>query len=89
MNPLADPSQRRFLALVAGLAAASLNKRLGLDIAPDTLMEMLALVAGYVVAGNAKAIAEARAAGAGAAAQVVTVEQANAVLKAAANKVTP
>jgi hypothetical protein len=80
MNPLSDPSQRRFLALVAGLAAAALNKRLGLEIAPDTLMEMLVLVGGYVVAGNAKAIAEANAAGKAAAAGITTPEQAAAEL---------
>lgn len=73
MNPLADPSNRRLLAMVAGVVATVGNRKLGLDLEPDQVLELLTFLGGYIVASNAKAIAEARAAGVVAATAVKTL----------------
>lgn len=82
MNPITDPSMRRFAVVIAGTLATTLNKRLGLELSPDTIAELLLFLGAYIVAGNAKAAVEAKAAAAGqaAAATVATPADAAAVL---------
>lgn len=85
MNPFLDPSIRRYSIALAGVIATAGNKKLGLELTPDEVLGLLAFLASVIIASNAKSVAEAKAAGAAAGAQVVTVEQANEVLKKAAS----
>ena len=80
MNPILEGSNRRLFAAVAGVVATVGNKKLGLDLEPDAIMELLLFLATYITASNAKAIADARAKGQAAAATVVTPADAVAVL---------
>lgn len=86
MNPLTDPSLRRFLLTIAGIIAAAGNKRLGLDMTPEEVLSVITLIMTVVVSSNWKQVkTEAAAAGTSAAANVITPADAAAVL----GKVTP
>ena len=86
MNPLADPSLRRFFLTIAGLIAAAGNKRLGLDLTAEEVLAVIGLVMTYIASSNWKQVkTEAAAAGTAAAATVTTPADAAAVL----GKVTP
>jgi XapX domain-containing protein len=65
MNPLTDPSNRRLLALIAGVVTPVLNGKLGLAIPDEQVLGVLGLVAMYIGAGNWKSVALAKAAQAG------------------------
>ena len=53
-NPLSSASNRRFLALIAGLIAGVGNKKLGLDLTPAEVTELLLFLGTYIVASNGK-----------------------------------
>lgn len=85
-NPLADPSMRRFLLALAGTIATVGNKKLGLGLEPNEVLELLVFLGGVIAASNMKAIADARASGAAAAAGVVAGPKADAIVDAAAGR---
>lgn len=81
MNPLTDPSLRRFFLTLSGLVAAAGNKRLGLELTPEEVFAIITLIITYVTSSNWKQVKESAAAsGAAAAATVVTPADAAAVL---------
>lgn len=86
MNPLADPSLRRFFLTIAGIIAAAGNKRLGLDMTPEEVLSVITLIMTVVVSSNWKQVKlDAAAAGTQAAGAVTTPADAAAVL----GKVSP
>lgn len=83
MNPIADPSNRRLLALVAGVLTPMLNDKLGLNIPGDQVLAVLGLAAAYITGSNWKEAQLAHADAAGASAAAAVTDPA-AVLKGAA-----
>lgn len=85
MNPLADPSLRRYLLALGGFIAAVGNKKLGLDLTPEQVTELLIFLGGVIAVSNGKEVMLKRAEVAGAtAAAAVTPESAAGIIKEAA-----
>ena len=81
-----DPSQRRNVLALASVVSVAGNKKLGLDMSPETIMELLVFVGGIIAASQTKeaVVARANAAGVAAAAVIVPGVAADAVVDAAA-----
>lgn len=82
MNPIADPSNRRFIAFLAALIIGALNKKLGLDLSEVEMAELLAFVLAYIGQSTVKELKKAKAAGEAAAAEVDSPQAALDVMNA-------
>lgn len=91
MNPITDPSLRRYSVLLAGVIATLGNKNLGLDLDPNQLSEFLLFLGTYILASNGKEaiVARANASAKAAAEAVVPGAAADAKLDALAKGGTP
>lgn len=89
-NPLTDPSQRRLLVVLLAPLFALLSSKFGIVLSDLDKELVIGLAAAYILGGNAKeaAIARAKAAETAAAAKVAPGPEADAVVAAAA-KGTP
>lgn len=83
MGELNTGSNRRFVAMIAAVITVFGNKKLGLDLDPTEVTELLIVLGGYIVASNSKeAIVErAKAAGKTAADTIVPGPETDAKLK--------
>lgn len=76
MNPIANSSNRRFLAFVFMLAFGALNKKLGLGLSEVELAELLGFALAYIGQSVAREMKAAKDAGVAAAAKVTTPAEA-------------
>lgn len=77
LEKFTSPADRQMFLMLIGIAVTALNKKLGLELDPTAIGEMLGAIVAAVVASKA---ANAHVAGKEAAAKVATVTDAAAVL---------
>lgn len=70
MNPIQNPSTRRFLAFVLTLAFGALNNKLGLGLSEVELAELLGFSMAYIGQSVVRELKKAKVAGETAAAKV-------------------
>lgn len=84
MNPLENPTLRRLLVGLAGVAAVSLNKKFGLGLEATDIGGVVAIVVSYILGSNANSAIQ----GAAKAGQAAAVEATpDAIQKAIADAV--
>lgn len=89
--PNLDPSTKRFLALIVGSLVTALNRKLGLDLPENEVLALVSLIATYILTskGGEVLIARAEAKGVDAAAEVLTLDQANEIIAKAIASIAP
>lgn len=85
MEFLNDASNKRFVALIAGIVFPFVQQKLGINVDHDTQIALLGMIIAYIAGSHTKAAVVARAEASGkAAADTVTEQNAADTIKEAA-----
>lgn len=76
MNPIENPSNRRFIAFAVGVFVVAMNKKLGLNLDVADQATLVAFITGYIAQSTVKELKQAALDGQAAAAAVTTPAEA-------------